>query len=285
MSRTFIVLLCALFLPASVHAVASVSFATSPLWLSAARIVVGKSVTISTAVMKVGDEKVTGGVTFYANEKQIGFSDFSLGAHTYGAVASVSWVPAPGTYNISAKITRAVITRDGKEEALVVSTEVKSSEALVVLLDIDGDGIPNMDDPDDDNDGISDDDERRGGTNPLVKDAPPKSQVAGVSTSTTSDILALTGDAAQSLGSSLFDRSENLRKKGGAYVGNKLMEWQAATGTATSSKDIDWWWSGLKLYGLHILSFFLNNIYAFYIALIFIVLWIIRKIWRRYSID
>lgn len=284
MKLVFFGILCFVLVPISALA-ATISFATSPLWLSETRVPAGKSVTVSTAVMKTGDEKVTGGVTFYANEKQIGFSDFSLPAHTYGAVASVSWVPAPGAYAISAKITRAVIARDGKEEMLTTETEVRSSDVLVVLLDTDADGIPNVDDPDDDNDGVSDADEKKAGTDPLVKNSPHLSLVAGVSTSSMGDLLGGATGAAQSVGATLFDTSENARKASGNYINNKLTAIKAAPESATTTAGMLWWWGGFKLYALKILSFFLNNIYAFYIALIFIALWVIRRFWRRHSLD
>ena len=59
-------------------------------------------------------------------------------------------------------ITIPVKVKNGSEEANV-SVPVK------IQRDTDGDGIPDVTDPDDDNDGISDEDEKRNGTDPKVK--------------------------------------------------------------------------------------------------------------------
>ena len=49
------------------------------------------------------------------------------------------------------------------------SEEVNVSVPVKIQRDTDGDGIPDVTDPDDDNDGISDEDEKRNGTDPKVK--------------------------------------------------------------------------------------------------------------------
>ena len=62
---------------------------------------------------------------------------------------------------IPVKITRE---KDGKKEETTVHVPV------TIQRDTDGDGTPDVDDLDDDNDGISDEDEKRNGTNPKVAD-------------------------------------------------------------------------------------------------------------------
>ncbi|WP_262082151.1 Rib/alpha-like domain-containing protein [Streptococcus sp. Marseille-Q5855] len=73
------------------------------------------------------------------------------------------WVGGEEERNITipVKITRE---KDGKKEEVTVHVPV------TIQRDTDEDGTPDVDDLDDDNDGISDEDEKRNGTNPKVVD-------------------------------------------------------------------------------------------------------------------
>lgn len=285
----------------------SVSFASNPIWLSDASVTEGTPVQVSTVITKQSDEAISGTVTFYAGEAVIGISDFSLTKNVGGVVVAVSWVPSRGTHGISAKITRAVVSRAGTEESLPISGEVKAKETLIVAPDNDRDAIADANDTDDDNDGIADADETRNGTDPLTKEAAPAPQVAGAATS--SGALGKATDIAKNTGALIFAETEELRNSAADYFDAKLAETEAARKAKQEAakpndgadlgkllvaepksltdqvKDTSGLLEGIKMQAYKMLSFIFGNIYAFYIVLIFIVLWILRKIWKRFSLD
>src|SRR3989344_1439035 len=228
MSQWSIAVCIALLMPFVVQAAdSSLSFATTPLWLSSSHIMEGRSVHISTVVMKTGNDSISGTIIFYADTLAIGSAAFSLPA------ASVLTVDADANHN-----------------------------------------------------GISDAKEPQSSGSASAGNAPTHPQVAGVSTttdatSTASDLIAGATQSAQSLGSALYKKTEQFRAMGADYSKKKLATAEYTEATTPSM----WSWGEIKIMGLKTLSFFFDNIYAFYIVLIFIVLWLIRKVWRRYSLD
>ena len=295
--------------PMLVFAAEPVSFATSPLWLSTTHTTEGTGVRVQTVVMKSGDEDVSGSVTFYADGKTIGTTDFSLPSSVGGVVVSTAWAPTKGVHSISAKITKATRSHDGKEENIAVSEELRASDKLIVDPDNDRDGISDAMDPDDDNDGVSDIEEKKNGTDPLIKNVPKApEQAAAVSMASTSDMVSKATDIAKTTGFSIFDKTETFRTSAGDYFQTKLDEAviarakKIASATTTPAddnkiivaqpksiadqlKDTSGMLEGVKVQLFKILTFIFKSIYAFYIVLIFLILWILRKIWKRYSLD
>lgn len=274
-----------------VNADEAVSFATSPLWLSSTHVTEGMNVQISTVVMKKDADSAMGTVTFFAAGKTIGSADFSLSNSVGGAVVAVSWVPEKGKHAISAKISKVTISREGKEQTLAVAEELKSTETLTVDPDNDRDGITDPTDQDDDNDGIPDAQEIKDGTNPLVKEvAKAAPAVAGAATTSVSGIVDQATDIAKSTGNSVFETTESLREKGKSYFDAKVAaQGNVASFASTTNSDIMKNPSGIlataKNYVFKAGAFIFGNIYVFYIVLILFAMWILRKIWRRYSLD
>ena len=264
----------ALLMPFVVQAAdSSLSFATTPLWLSSSHIMEGRSVHISTVVMKTGNDSISGTIIFYADTLAIGSAAFSLPSTSGGTVIDISWTPPKGAYRISAKIVHPKRIVDGKEEAL----EIANASTAASVLTVDADANHN---------GISDAKEPQSSGSASAGNAPTHPQVAGVSTttdatSTASDLIAGATQSAQSLGSALYKKTEQFRAMGADYSKKKLATADYTEATTPSM----WSWGEIKIMGLKTLSFFFDNIYAFYIVLIFIVLWLIRKVWRRYSLD
>jgi hypothetical protein len=283
-----------------------VSFVSNPLWLSAASTTEGQTVQASTVVTKQGTDSVSGTVTFYAGGEALGTSDFMLSSGTGGAVVSLSFVPKKGAHTVSAKITRAAVSRGGAEETVTVAGEAKATEALVVAPDNDRDEIADAKDADDDNDGVSDEDESKAGTNPLVKET---SASVGTVAGTSTELVGQATDIAKNTSAMLLSKAEGLRTTAANYFDTKLKEAEAAKKTAQEAavpedgtdldkifvaepkpiseqvKDSSGILAGVKVQAYKALSFIFNNVYAFYIILIVFVLWILRKIWRRHSLD
>lgn len=270
----------------------TVSFASNPIWLSTTRTTEGVPVRVSTVVMKGGEGEASGTVTFYAGSKVIGSSEFSLPSSVGGAVVAVSFIPLAGTHAISAKI-------NGDTTA-----EIRAKESLIIDPDNDRDAIADASDPDDDNDGVSDVDEKKEGTDPLKKPE-QKGQVAGMSTST----KGLANDAkakAASIGGTLFAQSEDWRVAGATYFDEKIADAEAQKARKQAEltrepsidemlvepkplmeqvSDASGMLETMKIQGFKALSFVFNNVYAFYIIIILFVLWLLRKFWRRHSLD
>jgi len=266
------------------NAAEQVSFASNPLWLSVTRTTEGNAVRVSTVVVKNGEGDASGGVTFYANGTSIGSSNFSMPSSVEGVVVAVSFVPTAGTYTISAKITDA-------------EAEIKAKDSLVIEPDNDRDGVADASDDDDDNDGVSDADEKTKGTDPLKKDASssgasPLSQsaVAGAATTSVSGIIEQAKSIAGPVGETVFETTEGWREKGKGFFDGKVAGNSNVSGFAsTTNKDVlknpMGIWDMVKSYAYKAGAFVFGNVYAFYIFFIILILWIIRKIWRKYSLD
>lgn len=267
-----------------------VSFATEPLWLSQTRVTEGKTVQVSTVVRKGESERAQGTVTFMAGETQIGTADFSLSNDVGGAVVGISWVPTPGKHKLSARISSVTYERNGKSETITTLKPITALETLTVEPDNDRDGTPDPVDADDDNDGIPDATEIKNGTDPKKKEeAALPTQVAGVATST-GDIVGDAQRMAQDTGNKVFQASERLREKGKAYFDTQIAKQGTVSGFASSTNaEIMSNPAGVlataKSYALKAGSFVFGNVYAFYIFVIVFVLWVLRTIWRRYSLN
>lgn len=279
-----------------------VSFVSNPVWLSTERTTEGETVLLSTVITKSGADAVSGDVEFFANGSSIGTADFSLPADVGGAVASVSFVPLPGTHRISAKVTRAVIVRNGGEETVAVAGEANAGETLTIEPDNDRDRIADASDPDDDNDGVSDIDEKANGTDPKEKPEPAAPAVAGASTT------SITGasDTAKAFGAKVFAQTETLRNSMANYFEQKIDEAEseraAKQAAAADMPDIEeklveakpiteqlqdtsGFLEGFKIQFYTIGKFFTGNMIVFYVFAVIIILAILRKLWRRHSLD
>jgi hypothetical protein len=284
-----------------VASAADVSFVSNPVWLSTAKTTEGETVQASTVITKQGAEAISGTVTFFDNGKVLGTSDFLLPSGVGGVVVALSFVPEKGTHVVSAKITQAV----SGDQALSVTGEAKAGGSLIVEPDNDRDKITDAIDMDDDNDGVSDVDEKKAGTDPLKKEIVAQPQVAGAST-TASGALNQATAIAKSVGGTVFEKTEGFRLNGADYFDKKIAEEEAKRSATkpetTPEQDLDEKLihpkslteqisdtsgivEGIKIQAYKVFSFIFNNVYIFYIIIIFFVLWILRKIWRRHSLN
>ena len=269
----------------------AVSFATNPLWISPTHVTEGREVKISTVVMKTDADSARGTITFFADGAQVGSAPFNLSQDVGGAVIGVSFVPSNGTHSISAKISEVVVTKAGKEETVPASGEIAAKEKLTVDPDADRDGVTDSIDADDDNDGVSDSEEIKRGTDPKKKEeaAQASSSVAGASTSVSSVVEKAKGVAGP-IGGNVFAATENVREKGKEFFDKKISTQGNVSGFAsTTNADFAQNPIGIlamvKNYAYKAGSFIFGNVYAFYLILILFILWLLRKIWKRYSLD
>lgn len=241
--------LVSIFFCTVAYADETVSFASSPLWLSTTRAIEGDSIKVSTVVTKNGTSAVSGSVTFFANDTAIGSSDFSLSAQTGGAIVAVSWVPKAGEYRISAKMTKASIARNGKNENVTTSATIAAQETLRV------------------------------DAKPEPAKIATTSQSASAQT-VSSDFTSRATNIAKSTGNVVFEKTESFRASGDAFIDAEL-----AKDSDTSASGVPGIVAGAKTAALKAASYLFKNIYAFYLVLILFILWLLRKIWKRYSLD
>lgn len=285
----------------------AVSFASSPLWLSQTHVTEGVTVQVSTVVMKKEVDSAQGTVTFLSDAKVIGTADFSLSSTVGGAVVAVSFVPQIGVHGISAQISKVTVSRDGKEVVSTVPQSIQATEKVTVDPDTDRDTLTDAIDPDDDNDGILDAEEVKAGTNPKVKEVSKQEPVVAGAASTSLDIVSQAKVLAEKSGSSVFQKTENFRLNSAAYFDDKktaAIKARDAKRADAVPKDVDLdtliedkpslreqvgdrsgMLENAKVQSFSILSMIFNNKYAFYLISIFFVLWMVRKIWKRYSLN
>ncbi|MBI2625126.1 MAG: hypothetical protein HYW70_02240 [Candidatus Nealsonbacteria bacterium] len=124
----------------------------------------GENVRVFARVFNLGDTDVYGFVVFLDGKREMaGPQPISVKANTYDDVF-IDWEAASGSHNIDAKIIGTNLADENS------SNDVAKKENYFVDLDTDRDGKGNIADQDDDNDGLSDNDEIAIGTNPLVLD-------------------------------------------------------------------------------------------------------------------
>jgi len=149
----------------------TIGFVQGNIWFSKDPFFAGNAVRIYSGVFNAGVDDIIGTVEFYDNGTKLGASEFqAVGGGRLREVWS-DWQAVAGRHKISAKITKAFVTRAGKanEPAQILNSE--SGESIRDIdFDTDGDGVGDLLDTDDDNDGLSDVDESVRGTDPLKRD-------------------------------------------------------------------------------------------------------------------
>ena len=157
---TFVVL----FYANTVFAKTDLSVTDSDITFSKAEPFSGDIVRIYARVNNNGDSDVSGSVIFTDNGVEIsGLLPVSVRIGSYDDVF-IDWTAKKGTHEIKAK----VIETNPADEITENNTAIKKD--VFVDLDTDKDGIGDSKDDDVDGDGISNADEVKNGTNPLVAD-------------------------------------------------------------------------------------------------------------------
>ena len=185
-------LLCALalfLLPVAAHAAADLSINPQDIRFSAPVLIAGDQVRLYAKVYNVGDEDVSGYVSFYQGSTLIGESlVISLPANGSPEEVYVDFIVPKGSFNILAMIQGtdpADVNADDDSDitsmfAPIVDDDRDNIEnandnclgtSNNTQLDTDGDGQGDACDADDDNDGLSDDVEAELNTNATQQDS------------------------------------------------------------------------------------------------------------------
>ncbi len=135
------------------HAAGDLSISNENLWFSTDSYLEGNSIRIWASVLNNSSSDLLGSVHFSANGKQIG-SDQAISA--LGGKSDeifVDWVPSThGVFTIQVKVNPWDATGDDSSNNL-------ATKQITVVQDSDRDGIANSLDPDDDNDGVLDEED------------------------------------------------------------------------------------------------------------------------------
>lgn len=144
----------------------------SGIWYSKTPFFAGETVRMYTAVHNNSGSDIVGKVRFLTNNAPIGEMAFS--APEGGLVqAWIDWKVHGGNSKIEAEMVDVKRLEVGKNpEPIVLTSPLVAQDEISVDTDTDQDQIGNLQDTDDDNDGLSDEKERALGTDPLKPDAP-----------------------------------------------------------------------------------------------------------------
>lgn len=137
------------------------------IWYSASTVYANTPTRIYVALRNNTPHDLTGTVRFTDNGNRIGSSPVSALSGRL-VEAWVDWKPTFGEHRISATVSDAEIHIIGEGTRAIDIRGIAVEDTLTVDYDTDADGIGNAIDADDDNDGVSDTDEKSRGTNPLV---------------------------------------------------------------------------------------------------------------------
>lgn len=156
------------------------------LWYSEENVFADETVRIYVAIRNNTGGDLTGTVSFFDNDRQIGRSTVSA---LDGRIIEswVDWTPEYGEHTITAEITKLELHSVGEATETIEVRSSLAEEVVFVDYDTDGDGIGNADDRDDDGDGISDTVEQKNGTDPLVFNEPLEETEEGTETKSETD--------------------------------------------------------------------------------------------------
>ncbi|OGH81914.1 MAG: hypothetical protein A2373_04345 [Candidatus Magasanikbacteria bacterium RIFOXYB1_FULL_40_15] len=142
----------------------------SGIWYSQTPFFAEDDIRIYTAIQNESGFDITGTIRFYDGEEIIGESEFSsISGHLIEEWAD--WHVTEGEHRIKVEIVNPVKSSPGSDsEPITLLSSSSPIDARYADIDTDKDRIGNKKDPDDDNDGLTDEEEADLGTNPLIAD-------------------------------------------------------------------------------------------------------------------
>ncbi len=194
------------------------------LWYSTEKIFADTPVRIYAAMRNNTGSDLTATVTFLDKNTQITSKEISA---LDGRIIETwaDWIPTYGEHTIKVILSNIRLNEIGGISRAVAVTSPLAQNILFVDNDTDKDSIGDKEDTDDDNDGISDIDEKTQGTNPLVKNTPKPD----LNTKDTSDNSIETSESGE-----LESQKAGLEQ----YINNKQIDTLLTriTDTATQAK-------------------------------------------------
>lgn len=183
MYRFTVICLLLLGLPTGVGAVENAGIVDG-IWLSNPLPVENRPTRIYVAIHNTTDGDLEGTVHFRVNDQLL--DTMRINALSGRIIESwADWVPIAGTSTITVDLRRTELASTASGTQTVAVVQPLTERSVYIDTDTDGDSIGNRIDEDDDNDGVSDVDERTAGTDPLVYNLPPKPETTEPTTTPT----------------------------------------------------------------------------------------------------
>ncbi len=130
-------------------------FVSNNIWVSNDQPLEGNEIKVSSVIINDNDQQFHGEVIFYDNDQTIGWPiTFGLGAGETSQVLSVNWIATYGEHQFKAVINSAYFS-DNEGNAEAISDNLISQQTDVIFVDVDTD-----------DDGLPDEEEKKGGTDP-----------------------------------------------------------------------------------------------------------------------
>ncbi len=141
------------------------------LWYSQENAFVEEPIRIYVAIRNNTGADLTGRVEFFNNDQLIEKNEVkALDGRIIESWAD--WEPTFGSHTITASLSRAELHQVGSSTKTIEVTSSLAESLIFVDYDTDKDGVGNKKDTDDDGDGISDEVEKKNGTDPLTFNQP-----------------------------------------------------------------------------------------------------------------
>jgi len=141
------------------------------IWYSKTPFFAGETVRVYTAIQNNSGSDIQGTIEFLVDGNSVGEPAFSV---INGRIVEVwtDWEVAQGNHSVAANIKEAFKVEIGKEpESISLDNAQLGASKVFADRDTDQDGIGNLEDPDDDNDFVTDEMEEILGTDPLNPDS------------------------------------------------------------------------------------------------------------------
>ncbi|MDA3839625.1 MAG: hypothetical protein PF572_00915 [Patescibacteria group bacterium] len=157
---------------AAIENIDNAGFVPGPIWFSKYPVFVDDEVKIYTALYNNSQYNISGELHFFNNEGFIGDTGFEMPANSGAHNVWIDWVAEKGEIEVGAEIKNVSIINS--IENIVADIDFKETQIakskIFIDFDNDKDGIGNIADDDDDNDGKNDLAEIAEGTNPFEHD-------------------------------------------------------------------------------------------------------------------
>lgn len=176
MKNVFLALaLIFIILPTNAHAEELNAGFVQGLWYSSPTLFAGEPARIYIALRNHTDQDLTGTVKFTDNGKRIGVTNVSALPGRL-VEAWIDWTPGYGEHVVRATLSEVRVHTLGETPESGEVESMIAEDTIMIDYDTDKDGVGNVSDTDDDNDGLSDADEIAAGTDPLVPNAKKKEE-------------------------------------------------------------------------------------------------------------
>ncbi len=151
------------------QATSSAGIAKEAMWFSKDPFFAGDKITLYVPVYNSSTNRLEGIVAFFDNGIAIGRENLKVDANGGFQAVGVTWTATAGNHRFTAKIEGGHFADDAA--ATVPSSTAAPEAKRFADNDTDKDGVGDKTDADDDNDGLTDAEEKRAGTDPLKSDS------------------------------------------------------------------------------------------------------------------